>query len=313
MTHALSFVWNPSEGIDLGFFMIRYYSLMWVVAFALGWFIMKKIFDREGESVEKLDKLFIYTIIATMIGARLGHVIFYQPELFKEDPVNVFLPIRLNPTFEFTGFAGLASHGAAIAIILTMIYYSKRIIRRPILWVLDRVVIPVTSGGIFIRLGNFINSEILGSETTKDVPTAVKFIRGEDSLGKNEVMRLTGTKDYNEAYNLIEKDPRFADILNQIPYRHPAQLYEAFLYIFVFAVIYYMYWKTDARKKHGLIFGVFLVLLWTVRFVVEFVKQSQGGFEKALGEFSTGQWLSIPFIIAGFILIFTAKKRTETL
>jgi phosphatidylglycerol:prolipoprotein diacylglycerol transferase len=313
MTHTLSFVWNPSEGIDLGFFMIRYYSLMWVVAFALGWFIMKKIFDREGESVEKLDKLFIYTIIATMIGARLGHVIFYQPELFKEDPVNVFLPIRLNPTFEFTGFAGLASHGAAIAIILTMIYYSKRIIRRPILWVLDRVVIPVTSGGIFIRLGNFINSEILGSETTKDVPTAVKFIRGEDNLGKNEVMRLTGTKDYNEAYNLIEKDPRFADILNQIPYRHPAQLYEAFLYIFVFAVIYYMYWKTDARKKHGLIFGVFLVLLWTVRFVVEFVKQSQGGFEKALGEFSTGQWLSIPFIIAGFILIFTAKKRTETL
>ncbi len=313
MTHALSFVWNPSEGIDLGFFMIRYYSLMWVIAFALGWFIMKKIFDREGESVEKLDKLFIYTIIATMIGARLGHVIFYQPELFKEDPVNVFLPIRLNPTFEFTGFAGLASHGAAIAIILTMIYYSKRIIRRPILWVLDRVVIPVTSGGIFIRLGNFINSEILGSETSEDVPTAVKFIRGEDSLGKNEAMRLTGTKDYNEAYNLIEKDPRFADILNQIPYRHPAQLYEAFLYIFVFAIIYYMYWKTNARKQHGLIFGVFLVLLWTVRFVVEFVKQSQGGFEKALGEFSTGQWLSIPFIIAGFILIFTAKKRTETL
>ena len=313
MTHALSFVWNPSEGIDLGFFMIRYYSLMWVIAFALGWFIMKKIFDREGESVEKLDKLFIYTIIATMIGARLGLVIFYQPELFKEDPVNVFLPIRLNPTFEFTGFAGLASHGAAIAIILTMIYYSKRIIRRPILWVLDRVVIPVTSGGIFIRLGNFINSEILGSETSEDVPTAVKFIRGEDSLGKNEAMRLTGTKDYNEAYNLIEKDPRFADILNQIPYRHPAQLYEAFLYIFVFAIIYYMYWKTNARKQHGLIFGVFLVLLWTVRFVVEFVKQSQGGFEKALGEFSTGQWLSIPFIIAGFILIFTAKKRTETL
>ena len=127
MTHALSIVWNPSEGIDLGFFMLRYYSLMWVVAFGLGWYIMKRIFEREGESMEKLDKLFIYTIVATMIGARLGHVIFYQPELFKEDFINVFLPFRTNPKFEFTGFAGLASHGAAIAIILTMIYYSKTI------------------------------------------------------------------------------------------------------------------------------------------------------------------------------------------
>lgn len=320
MTHFLSFVWNPSEGIDLGFFMIRYYSLMWVVAFGLGWYVMKKIFEREGESIEKLDKLFIYTIIATMIGARLGHVIFYQPELFKEDPVNVFLPIRLNPKFEFTGFAGLASHGAAIAIIITMIYYSKKVIKRPILWVLDRVVIPVTSGGIFIRLGNFINSEILGSETTKDVPTAVRFIKGEDNymfagreVRKWALPELMNVKDESTAFQLIEKDPRFAETLNAIPYRHPAQLYEAFLYIFVFAIIYYMYWKTDARKKHGLIFGVFLILLWTVRFVVEFVKQSQGGFEESLGEFSTGQWLSIPFIIAGFYLIFTSKNRTETL
>ncbi len=313
MTHALSIVWNPSEGIDLGFFMLRYYSLMWVVAFGLGWFIMKKIFDREGETVEKLDKLFIYTIIATMIGARLGHVIFYQPELFKEDFLNVFLPFKTKGGFEFTGFAGLASHGAAIAIILTMIYYSKKIIKRPLLWMLDRVVIPVTSGGIFIRIGNFINSEILGRETTADFPTAVKFVRGEDYPDKVDAIRLTGVEDYNEAYKLIEHDPKFADTLAAIPYRHPAQLYEAFLYIFVFAIIYYMYWKTDARKKHGLIFGVFLVLLWTVRFVVEFVKQSQGGFEGENQILLTGQWLSIPFILVGLYLIFTAKKRTETL
>src|SRR5690606_14362401 len=111
MTHALSFVWNPHEGIDLGFFLLCYYSLMWVVAFGLGWYVMKNIFVSEGESMEKLDKLFIYTIVATMIGARLGHVIFYQPELFDDDFVNVFLPIRTNPELEFTGFAGLASHG----------------------------------------------------------------------------------------------------------------------------------------------------------------------------------------------------------
>jgi prolipoprotein diacylglyceryl transferase len=228
MTHALSFVWNPSEGIDLGFFLLRYYSLTWVIAFGLGWIIMKKIYDREGETTEKLDKLFIYTVVATMIGARLGHVIFYQPELFKEDPVNVFLPFRLNPRFEFTGFAGLASHGAAIAIILTMIYYSKKIIHRPILWMLDRVVIPVTSGGIFIRLGNFVNSEILGDVTSADTPTAIKFIRGEETLGKREVLKITGEQDYNKAYDLIQHDPKYTDVLNSIPYRHPAQLYEAF-------------------------------------------------------------------------------------
>ena len=316
MTHALSFVWNPSEGIDLGFFLVRYYSLTWVVAFLLGWFIMKKIYDREGETTEKLDKLFIYTIVATMIGARLGHVLFYQPEMLKEDFVNVFLPFSFKGGLHFTGFAGLASHGAAIAIIISVIYYCKKVIHRPILWMLDRIVIPVTSGGIFIRIGNFINSEILGDVTSPDTPTAVKFIRGEEGpkLGKGAIMKLTGQEDYNKAYEMVQHDPKFADTLASIPYRHPAQLYEAFLYIFVFAIIYYMYWKTESRKQHGLIFGVFLVLLWSVRFIVEFVKQSQGGFESELPfGLLTGQWLSIPFILVGFYLIFTAKKRTETL
>ncbi len=313
MIRTLSIVWNPSEGLDLGFFMIRYYSLMFVVAFALGWFIMKKIFEREGESMEKLDKLFIYTLIATLLGARLGHVFFYDWDYYQNHLEEILLPFRFRPQFEFTGFQGLASHGAAIAIILAMIYYSKKIIHRPLLWMLDRVVIPVTSGGIFVRLGNFFNSEILGRETTSDVPTAIKFIRGEELLDKREVVAKTHIPNYNDAYHAIENNPKFASILESIPYRHPAQLYEAAGYVIVFAIIYYMYWKTDARKKHGLIFGVFLVLLWTVRFIVEYVKESQGGFEKALHIFSTGQWLSIPFIIAGFILIFTANKRTETL
>lgn len=313
MIRTLSIVWNPSEGLDLGFFMIRYYSLMFVVAFALGWFIMKKIFEREGESMEKLDKLFIYTLIATLLGARLGHVFFYDWDYYQNHLEEILLPFRFRPEFEFTGFQGLASHGAAIAIILAMVYYSKKIIHRPLLWMLDRVVIPVTSGGIFVRLGNFFNSEILGRETTSDVPTSVKFIRGEEWLDKREVVAKTRIPNYNDAYHAIENNPKFAPILESIPYRHPAQLYEAAGYVIVFAIIYYMYWKTDARKKHGLIFGVFLVLLWAVRFIVEYVKESQGGFEKALHVFSTGQWLSIPFIFAGFILIFTANKRTETL
>jgi phosphatidylglycerol---prolipoprotein diacylglyceryl transferase len=313
MTQFLSITWNPSEGLDLGFFMIRYYSLMFVVAFGLGWYIMKHIFEREGESLEKLDKLFIYTLIATLLGARLGHVFFYDWDYFKNHPAEILLPFRFSPKFEFTGFAGLASHGAAIAIILTMVYYSRKVIHRPLLWVLDRVVIPVTSGGIFVRFGNFMNSEILGRETSADLPTAVRFIRGEDHLGKREVMARTGINSYDDAYKAVETNPQFSSILDTIPYRHPAQLYEAAGYVIVFAIIFYMYWKTNARKSHGLIFGVFLVLLWTVRFVVEFVKESQGGFEGENPVLLTGQWLSIPFILAGFILIFTANKRRETL
>ncbi|MFP5439136.1 MAG: prolipoprotein diacylglyceryl transferase [Bacteroidia bacterium] len=318
MTHALSIIWNPSEGFDIGPIKLRIYSLMFVVAFALGWYVTKKIYDREGESVDKLDKLFIYTIVATLLGARLGHVLFYDWDYFKDHLSEIFLPFRWNDKgeFEFTGFAGLASHGAAIAIILMVIYYSKKIIHRPVLWVLDRVALPVTSGGIFVRIGNFFNSEIIGNAVKDpDMPTAVKFVRGEDWLGKYDAMRLTNTNSPDLAYKTIEMNPQFADTLAKIPYRYPAQLYEAFLYIFVFAIIFYMYWKTPARKYHGLIFGVFLVLLWTVRFVVEFVKSSQGGFEKlsVFNALSTGQWLSIPFIIAGFYLIFTAKKRVETL
>lgn len=314
MIHSLSIIWNQTEGFKLGPVTLRYYSLGFVIAFGLGWFLMKKIFDREGEPVEKLDKLFIYTLIATLLGARLGHVFFYDWDYFKNHLEEILLPVRFSPKFEFTGFAGLASHGAAIAIILAMIWYSRKIIHRPLLWMLDRVVIPVTCGGIFVRLGNFFNSEILGKKTSGDTPTAVKFIRGEDWLNKHDVVERTHIPDYNLAYEAVEKNPQFANILNDIPFRHPAQLYEAFGYIFVFAIIYFLYWKTESRKKHGLIFGVFLVLLWTVRFLVEFVKESQGGFETDLpGGLLTGQWLSIPFIIAGFYLIFTANKRTETL
>lgn len=313
MTQFLGITWNSPEGIHLGPITILYYSLGFVVAFALGWAIMKKIFDREGEPVEKLDKLFIYTLLATLLGARLGHVFFYDWAYFSQHPEEILLPVKFRPEFEFTGFSGLASHGAAIAIIATMIWYSRKVIHRPLLWVLDRVVIPVTSGGIFVRLGNFFNSEILGRTTSPDLPTAVRFVRGEDTLKKSTVIQITGMNDHNLAYKAIESDPQYSNILAAIPYRHPAQLYEAFGYIFVFLIIYYMYWKTDARKSHGLIFGVFLVLLWSVRFIVEFVKESQGGFEGKDPVLLTGQWLSIPFILAGLYLIFTAKNRRETL
>lgn len=298
-------IWNPSEGIDLGFIKLRYYSLMFVIAFGLGWFLMKKIYDREGESVEKLDKLFIYTVLATLVGARLGHVFFYDWAYYKDHLFEIISPVRFTPKFEIVGFSGLASHGAAIAIITVMYFYSKKIVQKPVLWILDRITIPVAIGGMFVRFGNFFNSEILGHETASAL--GVRFIR--DRFSPREAMEITGINDYNQAYDAIQTNPQFAEVLAIVAPKHPTQLYEAFGYLIVFFIVYYMYWKTDARKKLGYIFGVFLVLLWTVRFIVEYVKESQKGFEDVLGYLSTGQWLSIPFIIIGIYLWATAKNK----
>ncbi|MDG3580931.1 prolipoprotein diacylglyceryl transferase [Galbibacter pacificus] len=270
--HFISITWDPNGVLlDLGFFQLRYYSLMFVIAFSLGWFLMKRIYKNEGQPEEALDSLFIYTVLATLIGARLGHFLFYEPEMFVKDPLSIILPVQFNPEFKFTGFRGLASHGAAIGIIIAMYLYSKRVIKKPILWILDRIVIPVTIGGVFVRLGNFFNSEIVGKPTNSD-------------------------------YGIIFKQ------LGETFPRHPAQLYEAFGYIIVFAILWYTYWKTNKKEKLGYIFGLFLVLLWTVRFIAEFYKKSQGGFENELGLLSTGQWLSIPFIIAGFFFMFKPSK-----
>ena len=297
-------IWNPIDGINLGFFTIRFYSLMFVVAFGLGWLITKKIFIRENEPIEKLDSLFVWTVISTLIGARLGHVLFYQPELFKEDFLNVFLPFKTTPHFQFTGFQGLASHGAAIAIVISMYFFSKKIMKKPLLWVLDRVVIPVASGAVFVRLGNFFNSEIVGKVT--DSKFGIRFLR--DTYSANDAVNMTGIKDENQAYAAIINNPKYLRYLADVPARYPAQLFEGFLYIFVFAILWFMYWKTDYRKKHGLLLGWFLVLLFTVRFIVEYVKESQGGFESYLGTLSTGQWLSIPFIFIGLVFVFLAQE-----
>lgn len=274
--HLLSFTWDPNQVLlDLGFFQLRYYSLMFVIAFSLGWFIMKRIYKNENQTEEALDSLFIYTVLATLIGARLGHFLFYEPSVFITDPLSIILPFQFTPEFEFTGFRGLASHGAAIGIIIAMYYYSKKIIKKPILWILDRIVIPVAIGGVFVRIGNFFNSEIIGKPTNSD-------------------------------YGVV-----FAQLGESFP-RHPAQLYEAAGYILVFIILWYFYWKTDKKNKSGYIFGLFLVLLWTVRFVAEFYKKSQGGFESELGLLSTGQWLSIPFIIIGIYLMYRSTAQTST-
>ncbi|MGL2967463.1 prolipoprotein diacylglyceryl transferase [Flavobacterium sp. XGLA_31] len=300
-------IWNPSEGIEIGSFTIRFYSLMFVIAFGLGWYIMKRIYDRENVPVEKLDTLFIWTVIATLLGARLGHVFFYDWEYFRNHLSEILLPFKFENGIEFTGFRGLASHGAAIAIIITMYFYAKNVVKKPMLWVLDRVVIPVACGAIFVRIGNFFNSEIVGKAT--DSALGMKFIR--DYYSPSDAMNSTKMSNPNDAYNAIAHNPQFAALLEKVPAKHPAQLYEAFLYIFVFFILFFLYWKTKTAEKQGLLFGYFLILLWTVRFVVEYVKESQGGIEKDFGLLSTGQWLSIPFILVGIYYVFVAEKPIE--
>lgn len=274
----LQIVWEPaSEGIRLfGDFKIHYYSLMWMIAFIFGLQIMKKIYKNEGESESKMDSLFMYSVLGIMIGARLGHVIFYQSELFREDFFSVFLPFKFSGGFEFTGFRGLASHGAAIGMIISMYIYNKKILKKSVLWILDRVVIPCALGAIFIRIGNFFNSEMIGKPASEDLPWAIIF-----------------------------KD------MDSIP-RHPGQLYEAFGYIFVFLILFLLYWKTNKRQQEGFLFGLFLLLLMAVRVFVEQFKIAQvDGREDWILGLNTGQVLSIPFILIGLYFMFFHKTKAS--
>ena len=265
--------WNPSPEIfKIGSFAIRYYSLMFVIAFMLGLYLMKKIYINDKIPIEKLDSLFIYTIIATLVGARIGHFLFYEPEILFRKPLEVLLPFRFSPKFEFTGYAGLASHGAAIGIIVAMYFYSKNVLKKPILFILDRVTIPVAAAGVFIRLGNLMNSEIIGKPTNSD-------------------------------YGFI-----FRRLGEDFP-RHPTQIYEAVGYLVVFLILWYVYWKTDKMKKLGYLFGLFFTLLWSVRFFVEFFKEKQvEGGENWMFGLNTGQVLSIPLIIIGLYFMFRKTK-----
>ena len=300
--------WNPNQVLlDLHFIQIRYYSLMFVIAFSLGFYITKKIFLAENKPLEKLDTLVIYVAIATLLGARLGHVFFYDWDYFKVHPLEIILPFRFSPSLEVTGFAGLASHGAAVGIIIAMLLYIRKYPDMKLSWVLDRIVIAITIGGMFVRFGNFMNSEIVGKVVDKSFPFAVKFLQSGD-FSAGEAMQLTGENTPQKAFEVIAHNPQFVEIYNQIPYRHPAQLYEAVGYFLLFWLLYYLYWKTNKKDQPYFIFGVFLIALWTIRFLVEYVKDSQGGIEDTLGVFSTGQWLSIPFILAGVFLLFFKRK-----
>jgi prolipoprotein diacylglyceryl transferase len=270
-------IWDPIPGIQLGGFMLHFYSLMFVFAFGFGYLIMTKILKIDNVNQKYLEPLFTWTLIGTILGARLGHVIFYQPELFKDDFWSVFLPIQTKPEFKFTGFAGLASHGATIMVILTTLYYSYKVIKKNPLWVYDRLGIVVALGGAFVRMGNFFNSEIIGKPAAANSPFAIFFPQQSSEYGITV--------------------PRF-----------PTQLFEAVGYFLLFILLWVLYTKTKKKYQQGWLFGLFFIILWAIRFFVEFLKEPQGDEFITIGGLDTGQVLSIPFMVAGLIIMLISPK-----
>jgi prolipoprotein diacylglyceryl transferase len=264
--------WNPSPIlVELGPIAIRYYSLMFVFAFLIGIYIEKKIYKNDGVSEELVDSLFIYGAVSILLGARLGDVFFYSWDYYQDHLLEILLPIKLNP-FRFTGFRGLASHGAATGMIIAMfLYQKKKLPNKSMLWILDRVVLAIPIGGALVRFGNLMNSEIIGKYTHTD-------------------------------YGFIFKQ------LGDTAPRHPAQIYEALSYLLLFVVLWYVYWKTDKRQKEGYLFGIFMLLLWTIRFFIEFVKEAQ---EASRDDWmlNTGQLLSIPMVLVGLYFMFRSLKK----
>lgn len=269
--------WDISPEIfNLGGISIRYYGLLFAVAFILGYKVEEKMFKSEGLPMAWLDKLWLYVAIATIVGARLGHCIFYDWAYYSQHPLEMILPVRFSPEFKFTGYQGLASHGAAIGIIAGLWYYSRKVSKKSIFWILDRAVIPIALAGFFIRTGNLMNSEIVGLPT--NMPWGFRFMN--------------------------------SDLPNPELPRHPAQLYEAICYLFSFFVLMYLYWRTNVKKKMGFIFGAFLILIFSARFIIEFVKEVQEPWEAGMA-LNMGQILSIPFILVGIFMLWYSKKLPD--
>jgi len=251
-------------------FPLKYYGLFFMTGLLLAHYIIKRIYIKENIPIENLEKLFIYIVVGTLLGARLGHCLFYDPSYYFQNPVEILLPIKeIGDSYQFIGFQGLASHGGAMGVLIAIALYCKKY-KTNFLWVLDRVTIVAPIAAAFIRFGNFMNSEIYGKPT--DGSWGVVFQR--DDL---------------------------------IP-RHPSQLYEAFSYLLIFGILFLTYKNRAKEKANGLIFGVFLVLLFLTRFLIEFFKENQVGFESEMF-INMGQVLSIPFIIIGLILIITRKRQ----
>jgi phosphatidylglycerol---prolipoprotein diacylglyceryl transferase len=252
-------VWNVSPEIfRFGNFAPRWYGLLFALSFYAGYLILTRAFKKEGVPIAVLDSLVLYIGIAVLIGARLGHCLMYEPGYYLKHPVDMLKIWQ----------GGLASHGAAVGILIAIYIFSRRF-KKPYLWVLDRVVIVTALAGFFIRMGNLMNSEIYGKETT--LPWGVIFAQAQETVP-----------------------------------RHPTQIYEGLAYLAIFILLYGIYRKKGSTLKDGFYSGVFLTLVFSARFLIEFVKNTQVDFEKGMF-LDMGQLLSIPFIITGLVLWYLCR------
>ncbi|MDM8001557.1 MAG: prolipoprotein diacylglyceryl transferase [Bacteroidota bacterium] len=253
--------WNVNPEIfRIGDFAVRWYGLLFASGFVFGYYLMRRIFRNEGLTDATLDRLTVYVAVATIVGARLGHCLFYEPEYYLARPLEILK----------VWHGGLASHGAAIAIPIALWLFARKE-RKPFIWALDRVVVVVALAGALIRLGNLMNSEIYGVET--NLPWGFVFLRNGENAPK-----------------------------------HPTQIYEALAYLTVFGILMRIYWKNLGKQKPGLLFGLFLILVFGFRFFVEYVKEDQVAFEAGM-KLNMGQLLSIPFVLIGIAILIWAYRR----
>lgn len=262
MFDLLSVRWDVDPVMfSIGSLEIRYYGLTWALAIGLGAWFFTKFVKREGLPEKAADSIFWYGTLATIIGARLGHCFFYEPSYYLSNPLEI-LNLRQG---------GLASHGAAIGLLIGLWLFSRKN-KLPYVWSLDRIMLVVGIGGAFVRLGNLMNSEIYGVETS--LPWGFVFVRVGEVLPK-----------------------------------HPTQIYEAICYFITFLVELWLYYRKDAGRSYpGLMFGVGLIGVFLTRFFIEYIKNPQEAFEADMSLFM-GQWLSVPFVILGIAMIVWAVKK----
>lgn len=266
--------WNiDPEIINVFGLSIRYYGLLFVSGLILSVYILGWIFKQENISEENIERLSIYGIIGIMAGARLGHCLFYEPTYYLSHPLEMIFPIQFLPEggINFIGYRGLASHGGALGLILALIFYSKKT-KQPILQTIDLISVVAALGGGFIRLANLMNSEIIGMPTTKS---------------------------WGFVFERVDNIPR-----------HPAQLYEALSYFLIFVVMMVLYKIKRDKLRNGFFFGLLLVLIFITRFLIEFIKEKQVGFEENMA-LNMGQILSIPYIIIGVGFIIYGLLNTK--
>ncbi len=267
--------WNPNpELINIFGISIRYYGLLFVSGLILSIYFLGRIYKRENLPSQHLEKLSIYSMIGILAGARLGHCLFYEPAYYLSHPLEMILPITFPPDggIKFTGYQGLASHGGALGLLIALYFYSRKT-KHAMIDTIDLIAVVAALGSAFIRLANFMNSEIIG------IPT---------------------TKSWGVIFERVDNVPR-----------HPAQLYEAIAYFIIFAVMMLLYYKMRAKLKNGFFFGLVLVLIFTARFIIEFVKENQVDFENSM-TFNMGQLLSLPYIFAGLgFMIFGLWKTNQ--